>query len=160
MRSPMLGGKSFLAVALAISLALRVGALVMAGWATDAGLVKRRRAFGLADRAAARVAQLVGSRSEPMAYRDPLIENETFAPPQALLGRYDLEVFEDAALQVIDLVQPLALQERRRFLATNSAGAEHRDPGRRTGAQQPLALGPEPRREVAEGSRPRVDRTC
>src|SRR5579863_271391 len=104
------------------------------------------------------------ARLQPMADANPGIEDEAFALPQAFCRGYRFEIFEDAALQMIDLVQALGLEEGGGLFAANAAGAEHRDLGRRVplqrmGAEQPRALITKPRRKIAKRPGLRIDRT-
>ena len=57
------------------------------------------------------MAQLMISRLKPMPDCDALVENETFSLPQAFFLGHGFEVFEDAALEVIDLLVAQAAQE-------------------------------------------------
>src|SRR5262245_18184623 len=60
--------------------------------------------------------------------RDALVEHKTFAAPAALRLRYLFQIFQNAALEVIDLGKAAREQMRARLLAADAAGAEHRDP--------------------------------
>src|SRR5438477_1200829 len=59
--------------------------------------------------------------------RDAFVEHETLTAPAAFGCRHLFQVFKDAALEVIDLGKAARQQERARLLATDAAGAEHRD---------------------------------
>src|SRR4051794_2749508 len=59
--------------------------------------------------------------------RDPLIEHKTFTAPAALLFRHAFEIFQYAALEVIDLAKSLRQQIGTCLLASDATGAEHRD---------------------------------
>src|SRR3954452_20444816 len=63
-----------------------------------------------------------------MAEHDALVEHEAFAAPAALGLRHLFQIFEDTALEVIDLGKAAREQMRARLLAADAAGAEHRDP--------------------------------
>src|SRR3954471_11519158 len=65
---------------------------------------------------------------QTMAERDALVEHEAFAAPAALGLRHLFQIFENAALEVIDLSKAAREQMRARLLAADAAGAEHRDP--------------------------------
>src|SRR6478735_8764081 len=65
---------------------------------------------------------------QTMTECDALVEHETFAPPAALRLRHLFQIFQDAALEVIDLGKAAREQMRARLLAADAAGAEHRDP--------------------------------
>src|SRR3954447_19252933 len=64
---------------------------------------------------------------QTMAERDTLVEHEAFAAPAALSLRHLFQIFENAALEVIDLGKAAREQVRARLLATHIAGAEHHD---------------------------------
>src|ERR1700722_8730462 len=68
-----------------------------------------------------------------MAERDAVIEHETFAAPATLGFRYAFQIFQYAALEMIDFGKAACEQIGAGFLAANAAGAEHRHlamPGR------------------------------
>src|ERR1700761_4144683 len=65
---------------------------------------------------------------QSMAECDTLVEHETFAVPAALCFRRLFEIFQDAALKMVDFGKSLREQIGARFFAANAAGAEHRDP--------------------------------
>src|SRR3954466_8470174 len=64
---------------------------------------------------------------QTMAERDALVEDEAFAAPAALGLRHLFQIFENAALEVIDLGKAAREQVRARLLAADAAGAEHSD---------------------------------
>src|SRR5579872_3066721 len=64
---------------------------------------------------------------QTMAERDTLVEHKTFAAPAALGLRHLFKIFQDAALEVVDLGKAAREQMRARLLAADAAGAEHRD---------------------------------
>src|SRR4051795_1278389 len=64
---------------------------------------------------------------QTMAERDALVEHEAFAAPAALGLRHLFQIFENSALEVIDLGKAAREQVRARLLAADAAGAEHRD---------------------------------
>src|SRR5690606_6724802 len=53
------------------------------------------------------MALIEGARCQVMAHGDPVIEDEAFTLPFALLGRHVLEIFQDTALEVVDLFEAL-----------------------------------------------------
>ena len=61
-----------------------------------------------------------------MTDRDTFIEHEAFALPATLVGRHGFQIFQNAALQVIDLIESLRAHEGGRLLTADAAGAEHR----------------------------------
>ena len=63
------------------------------------------------DKALAARAKAAVARLQRVIDGDALVEDETFAVPSALLGRHLLEIGEDAAFKVIDLVEPFSLEE-------------------------------------------------
>ena len=73
------------------------------------------------------MAELMRAGRVAMRKSGALIEDEALALPQALLRGHGFQIFQDAALQVINLVEALLLQIGRRLLAANAAGAEHRE---------------------------------
>jgi hypothetical protein len=97
-----------------------------------------------------------------MADRHALVEHEAFAAPQAFGLGHLLQIVEDAALQVEDVADPLRLQEGRRLLAADAAGAVHGHLQRR-GVRAALALQAgaivaEPVGKVREAGGLRIDR--
>src|SRR3990167_9418100 len=92
-----------------------------------------------------------------MAHSHALVEDETFAAPQAFIFRHFLEVFQDATFQVVNLLDAFSLEEGGRFLATDAAGAEHGNLGGLSLTQQPLAFTAEPAWELAESCRLRIN---
>src|SRR3984893_15308669 len=65
---------------------------------------------------------------QSVAERDAVVEHKTFATPAALGLRHALEISEEAAVEVIDLRKPAREQVGAGLLASDAAGAEHRDP--------------------------------
>src|SRR3546814_13288420 len=85
----------------------------------------QRRCFVLrAERLPARAAQPVAAGFEAMAHRYTLVEHKTLAVPAAGFSRYGFQVFQTAALLVVDLVATLGAQEGSGFLAANAAGVK------------------------------------
>src|SRR5437764_9119825 len=68
------------------------------------------------------------SLPQPVAQRHTFVEHKTLAAPAALLLRHAFEIPKDAALEVIDLTKSLRQQIGAGLLASDAAGAEHRDP--------------------------------
>lgn len=100
--------------------------LVHAVMAAHARLVFRAVLIGGQDRAAAGVAQQVRADLQAVAHADPPVEYKALALPGTLIGWHLFEVFEDAALEVEHILDPLAEQVVRGLLAADAAGAEHR----------------------------------
>src|SRR5438445_7631432 len=75
---------------------------------------------------AAGTAQFRIALGEAVRHRNPLVEDEALALPQALFGRYLLEISKDAALEVEHILEAERLDVSRRLFAANAAGAEHR----------------------------------
>src|SRR6185312_2928272 len=67
------------------------------------------------------------SLPQAMAQRHAFVEHETFAAPAAFVFRHAFEIAQDAALEVVDLVESLRQQICAGLLAPDAAGAEHRD---------------------------------
>src|ERR1700733_9834985 len=64
---------------------------------------------------------------QSMAKRHAVIEHETFAAPAALRLRHAFEISENAALEMIDLLEAAREQIGAGLFAADAAGAEHRD---------------------------------
>ena len=58
---------------------------------------------------------------------DSIVKNEAFAFPLALGGGDFFQVFEDAALEVVDMFKALGEQVRTGFFTADAASAEHGD---------------------------------
>src|ERR1700748_976759 len=68
-----------------------------------------------------------GALWPPVAERNAFVEHEALAAPAALgLGNV-LQIFQDTALEVVDLAEAAREQMRARLFAADAAGAEHRD---------------------------------
>src|SRR6056297_4010907 len=106
------------------------------------------------DRAAAGMAKTVRPLAQPVAHRDSAIKHETLTLPRALILRHLFEVFQDAALEEIDVLHSLPQQVIGGFFATDATGAEHRDPF--VVKAMPVRL--PPRGEIAKGRRLGIDR--
>src|SRR5260370_9104891 len=65
---------------------------------------------------------------EPVAERNAFVKDKTFAAPAALRFRHALQIFQDSALEMIDLGKTARQQPGAGLFAANAAGAEHRDP--------------------------------
>src|ERR1700720_150561 len=66
--------------------------------------------------------------TQPVTQRDALVKHKAFAAPAALGLRHLFQIFQNAALEVVDLVKPAREQVGAGLLAADAAGAEHRDP--------------------------------
>ena len=53
------------------------------------------------------MAQVIAAVFQPVAKADALIENEAFTLPKAVGFGHVFQIFQDAALQVIDILDPL-----------------------------------------------------
>src|SRR5258708_12610306 len=78
------------------------------------------------------LASLIGSiffipLAQAVAKRDALVEHKAFAAPAAFAFRYGFQIFQNAALEVIDLGKATREQMRAGLFAADAAGAEHRD---------------------------------
>src|SRR5690606_8917423 len=91
---------------------------------------------------------------EPVANADALVEDEAAPVPAALDRGNLLKIGEDAALEVNDILDALAPQEGRRFLAADAAGAEHGN----ALSREALGVGPPPVRKFAKAPGMRVKR--
>src|SRR3546814_222527 len=73
------------------------------------------------------MAQIELTDAEVMPHGHAVIEHEAVALPSTLRLRHLLQILEDAALEVINLLKALTKHIARRLLAANAAGAEHCD---------------------------------
>gem|GEM_PF-5616747 len=89
---------------------------------------------------------------EPVPHGHPLVEDEALAAPQAFRLRHGLQIFQDAAFQVMHVAHTLGLQEGGGLFTADAAGAVHGDLGRGRPVQQGAPLGAEPVGELAEGA--------
>src|SRR6185312_17468891 len=94
------GGQFHLPLALGITGAILLAAGVKAMRAGNPCLKVRRKPVVGRQRKTTRPAKLGIAFDQPMRHRDPLVEDEAFALPQALRGRYLFEIFENAALEM------------------------------------------------------------
>ena len=58
----------------------------------------------------AAAAKLLGSNRQTVSHRDAFIKYKTFTLPQALGLRHSFKVFQDAAFQMKDFIEPLGSQ--------------------------------------------------
>src|SRR3569623_419947 len=75
---------------------------------------------------------------QAVAERDALVEHETIAFPAALLLRNGFEIFQDAALEVEDVLESARQHIGARLFAADAAGAEHRDLGVARGIERAI----------------------
>src|SRR6056297_948688 len=153
MREPALFGELHLPLAFTKAHAVGVGVLLHAAMTGDAFLEFGARAVRGRKWPAAGTAKRERQHAQNMAHRHTFVEDETPAAPEAVLPRHLLEVFQDAAAQVIDLLDPLRLEVGRRFLAPDATGAEHRD----ALVVEAVAIGLPPSGEIAEAFGVRID---
>src|SRR5260370_12612072 len=64
---------------------------------------------------------------QPVTERDAVVEDKAVAAAAAFRFRHAFQIFQDAALEVIDLGKAARQQKGAGLLATDAAGAEHRD---------------------------------
>ena len=76
---------------------------------------------------AARPAQLMVARFQPVPDGHPFIKDKAVTAPFALFRRHQFEIFQNAALEVIDLVDAGLPCEGGCLFAAYAAGAEHGD---------------------------------
>src|SRR3954454_21496297 len=65
--------------------------------------------------------------AQAMAERDPFVEHKAFAAPAAVALRHGFQIFQNAALELIDFGKSARQQISAGFFAADAAGAEHRD---------------------------------
>ena len=82
---------------------------VMATWAAESQDEIGRFFISLADGLAAGAAQFVIAWLQTVSHTDSLVKHKTFTFLQALFRRHGFQVFQDATLEVIDLVKTLRL---------------------------------------------------
>ena len=129
MRYAAFAGQAHLALALGKALLLGVGGARKAVWTAHAFSEKGRCALKLTHWVPAGAAQPVRAWLQAMANRHALVKDKAFARPQAVLGGHGFKVFEDAALQMVNLVKPVHAQKRGGFFTADAAGAKHGDFG-------------------------------
>ncbi len=96
-----------------------------AGGAAHALLVSGRLPRNLVQRRVAAQAIAQRERLKPMAQRHALVEHEAAAIPAALRGIDLIQIGENAALEMQDLLEACVQHEARRLLAADAARAEH-----------------------------------
>ena len=158
MRHASGAGDLHLLLAFGVTLALGRVAVVPAAVAGHALDITRRTAPLRADRHPAAPAQGVLALDQPMPHGHPLVEDEALAAPQAFRLRHGLQIFQDAAFEVMHVAHPLGLQEGGGLFAADTAGAVHRHLRRGRTVQQGAPLGAEPVGELAEGAGVGLDR--
>ena len=89
-------------------------------------VVRRGHVIG-AERPPASVTLYVATFSQVAVDRDAGIKNETLAAPAILLRWHVFEILQNAALQVVHIVESKLEHQRSRFLATNTTRAKHRE---------------------------------
>ena len=149
-------GQLPLALALSSAGFLGIAGVCVAAGAAHARFKEWRLGSTGLQRVTAGTAQPVIPRLEAMAHGDALIKDKAFALPQALFGGDSLQVLENAAFEVVDLVEAAHLHERGRFLAADAAGAEHRHLGLFGALQCGLCV--QPGGQLGEGLDVRIDR--
>ncbi|OAG71728.1 hypothetical protein A0J51_03142 [Gluconobacter japonicus] len=122
---PTLARQHFLMLARGIALALLFRTLIMTMRAGHALYEQRRRLVLFADRTTAGMTDIVTANFQTMLHRDTLIEHEAFAFPEALFFRNGLQILQNTALKMINLIQPFGFHKRRGLLATDPPSAEH-----------------------------------
>ena len=130
----------------------------MAVAAGDAFLVSLVREVRRRQGHAAGAAQRVLADFEAVFHAHALVEDEALALPEAFFFGHILEVFQDPALEVVDLVQPFGFDEGGRFFAADAAGAEHGDLRRLALGLEFGAAGAKPFGKFSEALGFRVDR--
>src|SRR6476620_10392154 len=73
------------------------------------------------------IGAIAAALAQAVPQRHALVEHKAFAAPAAFMLRHAFEVFQDAALEVVDLAKPARQEKTARLLAADAAGAEHRD---------------------------------
>src|SRR5260221_14671087 len=81
--------------------------------------------------------------AQPVAERDAVVKDETFAAPAAFGFRHAFQILQNSALEVIDLGKALRQQIGAGLFAADAAGAEHRDPAMLCRVEMPGGKFPE-----------------
>ena len=110
MRVRSLLGQRPLPLALPCAVFLRRAARCETPRAAHAQFKLRRLKRSWGKRLTAAAAKLLGSDRQTVSHRDAFIKHKTFALPQALRLGHGLQVFQDAAFQMKDLIEPLGSQ--------------------------------------------------
>lgn len=101
------GGAENLTVTFAKALALSVGIFGKAMMAGRAFLVFRALQILGLKRTSACVARDVLTKFQPVRDADPLVKDEAGTMPEAFVGRHIFEVFQDAALEVVNITDTI-----------------------------------------------------
>ena len=125
MLRPSLTRQHLLTFTRSIALALFFRTLIMTMRTGHALRKQRRRLVLLTDRTTAGMTDIVTADFQTMLHRNTLIEHKAFAFPEAFFFRNGLQIFQNAALKMINLIQPFGLHKRRGFLTANTTRAEH-----------------------------------
>src|SRR5690606_28810862 len=112
-----------LPVTLTVARPVFLRARIVATMAGDTFLIVRRLEVFRQERMAAGAAQLRIAFLKAVLHRDALVEDEALAFPQALFRRDFLEILQDAAFEVVDLLDADRAHVGGRLLAANAAGA-------------------------------------
>ena len=88
-----------------------------------------------------------------MSHGNALVKDVALALPHALIFGHIFEVFENATLELIDLLEALFEQPRRKLLASNPTGAERGDSFMLGRIEMVL----DKRRQLLEGARAGID---
>ena len=112
---------------LGITRPVRFRPLVNTGGTGNPRFVVRRCLCLRRQRRAASAAKLRLAFDQTVPHRDAFVENKALALPAAFFRRDFFEIFQNPALQMIDILNAKAFDERRRLLAAYAAGAEHSD---------------------------------
>ena len=105
-------GQRPLPLALACAVFLRRAARCETPRAAHAQFKLRRLQRSLGKRLPAAAAKLLGSDRQTVSHRDAFIKHKTFALPQAVFWRHGLQVFQDTAFEMKDVIEALGPQQR------------------------------------------------
>ena len=101
------------------------GAMTVA--AGNTGFVVGRRYVCRRQWMPATIAQLVAAWPHTMCDGNTLVEDKTLTIPQAFVFRNYLQIFKDAAFQVVDFLEAFSKEQRACLFATDPSCAEHCD---------------------------------
>ena len=122
---PAQGGQFHLLLSLAETHFLIRAETVKTVWASHAPLVEFRLLVLVCYWMSAAIALIILTFFERMIDGNSVVEDKTFTFPRTLVLRHLLEVFQDAALQMVDLFETLFQHEGTRFASWGGGAACH-----------------------------------
>src|SRR5690606_24980804 len=118
-------GQLYLTLAFGIACAIRFRLHIMAMRTGNACVIMRRTEVFRRQRPTVGTTEHGLTLGNAMRHRDPLIEDETFAFPEAFSGGYRFKIFEYPALEMKHLFNAEGFHKSRCLFAADAPGAEH-----------------------------------